>query len=269
MYVRKKYNPSSRIKRRGEIRKQVAFGMKIILPIILIMVGVLVMRSSFMQIKNIEVVGSVQTEDVKQIAAATLSGNKMLLFPKTNTLLISKNNLKEKILKTFPKIEDASISYDLGGVLKIDVTERVGEMLWCSDVECYLMSNAGLVFAKASPDDMIGKIRFEGSIMGDPILQEFASGGSMQNYLDVISTINASSIQVEKVIEELPNKANIITSSGTIILNPEENMSDAAKNAILLISEIKAKDPATKLEYVDARYGKKMFYKIEGKSEKS
>jgi hypothetical protein len=197
------------------------------------------------------------------VAQESRMGNYYLFIPKSNMLFFDENKLSSEILDKFKRVENLEISTNVDGSLSINLKERVGQYLWCSiESKCFLMSDDGLVFVEAGGEEMQGKLAFRGGITGNPLMQHFADGDKMKNYLGAVKVLNDASLTINFINQELKDKASFSTNIGDIILNPEENMSLSAKNAVLLIEETRVKNPSAVFNYIDARFGNKMFYKL-------
>jgi len=266
MYAKSRYKgPSARITKRSKVKHFFSIFVRIGLPVFLLTMIVVFLRADFMQIKKVAVAGNkdVRTEEVEKLALASLTGKYFFLIPKSNFLFFKKSALSQKILADLPRVENLEISKNLNGTLEINLQERKGDFLWCSASNtCYLMSNSGLVFAEATPEEIVGKLIFRGQIDENPLWQNFSTEKGMQNYLKAANILNSAKFQVLSITAGLPDKSIFETNVGTIFLNPEEEMSLAAENAILLINDVKSKNPTAHFQYIDARFGNKVFYKL-------
>lgn len=235
------------------------------MPVFLLIILVEFLRADFLQLKKVEVVGNkdIQTEEIEKLVLAQLTGKYFFIIPKSNLFLFKKDTLTQELLKDLPRIESLEISKGLNGMLKIILQERRGDFVWCSASEvCYLMSNNGLVFTEAKAAEMAGKIIFKGNLPENPLLQNFATEAGMANYLKAIEILQNAGFQVLEIGVELGDKVVFKTTIGNIILNPEEDLSVTVPNAVILINDIKTKNPSAQFNYIDARFGNKVFYKL-------
>lgn len=265
MYKSRYKKASSRIARRNKTAKIFGLFLKISLPTIFLAGIIFLLRADFMQIKKVAVAGNkdVRAEEVEKLALASLQGKYFFLIPKSNFLLFRKGALVENIKTGFERVGEASASRNLAGVLSIHIKERQGEFVWCSATEvCYLMDKNGMIFTTALPAETWGKIIFRGNIDGNPIFAHFVQAEKMPNYLKAIETLQNANFQISEINAELGDKAVFKTDIGDIFLNPEEDMPEAALNAIILINDVKSKNPSARFQYIDARFGNKVFYKL-------
>lgn len=262
----RRYNKaSSRIAKRNNARRIFGLVLKIGLPVIFLVSALFVFRADFMQIKNIEILGAetVSVENLKATALSRTSGNYFFIIPKTNILFLNKQELADTLLTTFLRLEKAEINkqyFSKNIVLKIK--ERSTDFLWCArSEECFYMNKSGLIFERA--ENLGSKFIFKGILTGDPIMQNFATADKIQNYLGFVEKFKDSGIEATYINIESSDKGVLSTSIGEVFFSPEEvDLVVVAQNVLLLIDEIKAKNPSFVFEYIDARFGNKMFYKL-------
>ncbi len=209
---------------------------------------------------------TIPEESILNAAASFVSGNRFLFLPKSNIVFLSDNDMEKYLEENFTGIEKASVSKNIfNGKVEISVAERNPDFLWCSS-SCFLMSKDGLVFEAAEgsgAEEYPGKIIFRGMLGGNPMMKRFASPETMQNYENFVKDLGLIGIRVVSIYAESENKASAETDIGSIIFDPEEEgLSAVAHKVNLLIAEARGKDSAAHFEYIDARYGNKMFYKL-------
>lgn len=262
MLAKKRYKASSRIKKRSDTKKNLKRGMGIVLCIMVLVGPIFALRADFLQIKSFEVVGveTLSVEELQNKAKNFASGTRFYFLPKSNILLLNKENLASTILSAFSNVESVSVDKKFDKTVRLLIKERKPEYFWCSDsLECFYMDKNGLIYEKT--EDRGARIIFLGGINGDPIKKNFATAEQMQNYLKVIEILENAKLQIGSINLELADKAIFKTDVSDIFLNPEEDMSLTAQNAVLLINETRLKNPSFRFNYIDARFGNKVFYK--------
>ncbi|MEK7634970.1 MAG: hypothetical protein AAB446_00885 [Patescibacteria group bacterium] len=275
----KRYKKSSSIiAKRNKVRRVFTLSLKIGLPVIFLVGFVFVLRADFLQVKNFKVVGEVgvSVKDVQKSASDFISGNKLFVIPKSNIFLLNKGKMAAALIANFSRVEEVFINKQfLSSSIDIKIKERQADYLWCSLNECFFMTKDGLVFEKAgftksdfltssvSWAEPLNKLIFEGKLEGEPIMKSFATSERMQNYLRMVKTFKDAGFEIISINIESTGKATAKSNLGDIIFNPEEiDLSLIAQNAILLINDAKTKNPSTKFNYIDTRFGNKIFYKL-------
>lgn len=256
---------SLKIAKRRRARKYLSIFLRTAFLVSIFALGVVLVRADFLQVKNFEVLGAetILAEDLKNIALSWTSGNQFFLIPKSNIILLNKNNLANVLVSKFSKVEKVEVNKQFfSQKIELKVTERKGEFLWCSAQDgCFNMTKDGLVFERT--ENKNGRIVFGGILDGNPLMKNFASAEEMQNYLNLIKTFKNAGFDVSSINIELADRAVAGLNIGDIIFNPEEkDLISVAENTILLINNIKSKNPSARFQYIDARFGNKIFYKL-------
>ena len=232
-----------------------------------------------MQVKSFEVLNAqaLSSNDLKNTATNFISGYRFFVFPKSNIFFINKKELSDLFLDQFPRLETVSIDKQFfNNRIELTVTERGADYLWCSaSGECFFMSNNGLIFEKASFSESEyllssgnwlepkNRFIFKGILTGDPVMKSFVSSDKMQAYEKFIELFKNAGIEIMSIDIKSFDKAVAQSDVGDIFFNPEEtDFSEAVKNAVLLINEERAKNSNVKFNYIDTRFGNKIFYKL-------
>ncbi|MBN2094076.1 MAG: hypothetical protein JW740_01770, partial [Candidatus Zambryskibacteria bacterium] len=197
-------------------------------------------------------------------------------IPKSNIVFFDKNFLTSILLSQNSRIEKIEINRDffLRNVT-VSIIERQADYLWCSDSgDCFFMNKNGLVFKRApfTESEFLlssvnylepkNRIIFRGVLNENPLLENFTSSEQMQKYIEMLSNFKAVDIEIFSISSEAPDKAIANSSLGNVIFNPQEDLVLIAQNVILLVEEIKSKNPEAIFDYIDTRFGNKLFYKL-------
>lgn len=272
MYTKSRHRGASdRIARRRRAKQSATLFLKsAVLLFILVGAGFL-LRADFLKVREFKIEGALSTPvtDLQNTAAALASGTRLGLLPKSNILIFDGENLTRTILEKFTRLEKVEVDKNIfSRKVAVKVVERGAAYLWCSEnEECFFMSRDGLIFEKVSPEksaEAAGKIIFKGKLAGAPLLEHFETRERMKNYTNLFEVLSKNQINITAVNFELADKAVAATNLGSIIFNPEEkDLSEAALNIVLLIEDLKTRNPTPHFEYIDARFGNKMFYKVQ------
>jgi cell division septal protein FtsQ len=242
--------------------------LKIGLPVAVLVGLIFLLRANFLQVKSFEVLGAetISQESIKNTASGFVAGNQFFLIPRSDILLLNKNKLASALLSKFGRIEKVEVNKKIfSESIELKITERKADFLWCSlQDECFFMTKEGFIFEKfdATPT-LIDKIIFRGLLEGNPLMKNFATPEKMQNYSNLIDTFKNANFEVSSINIESSDRALAKTNIGDVIFNPEEaDLSLVAQNTILLINETKNKNPSARFQYIDARFGNKLFYKL-------
>ncbi len=133
------------------------------LILIILIIGVLSYLSSNKKvvIDTFEINGThiINKEDIEEKIKNDIGGKYIYLFSKANTFIYPHKKIYNNLLINIPRIETLSISRVGLKTLKIEITERTGEFLYCGnnipenkeDVgeNCYFVNNDGYIFDRA------------------------------------------------------------------------------------------------------------------------
>lgn len=224
-------------------------------------------------INEVEVSGNQQVASsyIEKLVARELEGSKYIFFPKKNIFWYPEEKLMTKIASSTPRIQNVEI--ERGGLttLKINISERSTYALVCTELvetsKCYLADINSVLYAEAPDFKASVFVKFYNTStstslkLGDKFLEpsELKSLVGFSEKLKkinlVVARINVSSGTTELILE----------NGGKLIVTKEQNMDIAFENLKSLIEskEFKGRnDDGLKFQYIDLRFGNKLFYKI-------
>lgn len=257
-------------------------------------------RSSI-RISKIELSGGVLVTqaDVESKALSYMRGSYIWLFPKNNILWYPKESLKNYLKDTFKRIDTIYIERKNLKTLTIAITERKPVANWCeggpgevssesvgteaSTPKCYFLDQNGTIFTKAPYFSGDAYFKYYGLIDSTSSLQVnspqagLISGDLLgQNYLASTTQFTEISVFISKVgklglkPQYLVAKDNgqfdlFIAGGGQIIFDLKKPLSIVVQNltALLRLPALQINsDGILPVEYIDLRYGNKLFYKL-------
>jgi cell division septal protein FtsQ len=222
-------------------------------------------RFSHAEVRGILIV---PREPVQGLVDTSLKIASERLFPRDNILLFDTEALALQLEDTYPRIANADVhaATFLHPHLIVNIQERSPHALWCSSGgECYLMDARGVVFGSDTGEARaLPTIFYEGSIATTTAIGSIYAPGAFdsikrfllmlhQRNVDVISVAAQSS---GEVIYQMRN-FEVRTKSST---NPEELLSTLE----LALSSQALRDDKDRLEYIDLRFGNRVYFKLSG-----
>jgi len=243
-------------------------------------------RISVLNINEVEVTGNkvLDTEAIRNAVTKVTSGNYLWLFPRTNILFYPQSNIKVALIDEFKRLEKVDLSIKNYKILKISVTEREGVYTWCGDAPggsgddsknpCFFLDKNGYIFAEAPffSGDVYFKFYGKLDLKNDSPL---GSNFSPPNFGELISfkkSLENIGLKPEVLYVKDDDSIKIFLPGKTlgrepyIILDAEDDFQKLAENLELalgtepLLSDFKNK--YSSLEYIDLRYGNKVYYKF-------
>lgn len=262
--------------------------MRILSVVVFLCIGALVWLVIYipslpsLQIKNIVVRGNkVLTEDeIKLKVWDELSGKYLRVFPETNVFLYPQKTVEENLTALFPRIGSVSAELDAERILTVTLTEREPFALWCgreiaevpADDACSYIDDKGFVFAKAPHFSGNAYFEFYGKGMlpdGDPAGHDFLPLVSYQHILKVKEELESFHIHPTKIFAADDGGAFFSEASGYgIRFNTDQDISLLQSNMQAVFRSSSwgnTAAAASRLEYLDFRFGNKVYYKHKDK----
>lgn len=225
------------------------------------------MRQPSLNVEKISVVKNnfSKAENVEASVHSVLSGNSLFLIPKTNALLLPREEAEEKIKEQFPEIE--KIDIDLKGFKEIEVEVFEYEpkiILKEKDGLSYFVNKEGVVFIEEpflhSYDDLLSLEIEADSFLGEKIIDpDFLK--KINSFKDELKEININLIglkETESGVYRLYSDIGfeIVISVSDDLDLAYENIETIFKNGAL------KKEDLNLVDYIDLRFGNKVFYKL-------
>jgi len=222
----------------------------------------------YFRIKKISIEGNttVATEDLLAEVSNYLNAKYFKIIPNDNILILSKEKVIGDLLKKFSRLKDTSLNKNFPDTLSIIVKERNKEALFCPEKDkCFFLDGNGLAFEQApnfSPGVYLTFFDERGS--STPAWESNSQVLPQEQFKNLINFKNLISGDNIKILEIILKKENIYqlqTNEGWyILLNDQNNAQITYQNLKLALDQIK--DKRKNLDYIDLRFGNKVFYKF-------
>lgn len=261
--------------------------MRLLSVFVLLCVGILawlimyIPSLSSLQIENIVVSGTkvLVKEDVQKEVLKNLSGKYFSIFPKTNIFLYPQKTIEKNLAAAFPRIVGVSIKLDTERMLAISISEREPFALWCGremvEVKaydaCFYLDDKGFVFAKAPQFSANAYFEFYGKGIlpeDDPIGHHFLPPLSYQHIIKVREELENFGIHPLKIFVVGDGRAEFLaTGNYRVYINIDQDISALLSNMQAIFHSRSWGDAARSgtLEYIDFRFGNKVYYKYKNK----
>ena len=228
-------------------------------------------------ITSVDVVGaqSVSPNAVADYAESIIYNGSHALFSHANIFLYPRSLIEQDIPQKFPRVQSASVSRAslLSNAITVTINERQLFALWCDAANnCYDMDKTGFIFANASANaSSSNEYIFSGgtSTSTSAIGQTFAPGHTqglvafMQLLAQAGFTPLGAQVQSDEdftvpLSEGFSVYASFGQDSGTLVSNLQ-----------LVLSSQALQGQEQNLDYVDLRFGDKVYYKLQGQSQQA
>lgn len=234
-------------------------------------------------IQTISVSGAQKTSPrlISDYVETVVNDGSYHLLSRSNMFLYPRAAIEKSIVGYFPRIASARVSRSLpfSTEVKIEVDERQPFALWCPPAEpsaqagasgsCYQMDEGGFIFAEASGIATTTEYIFEGGLATSsmPIGQTFVPA-RLPGVLALLRSLGQASFEARGAVVENDQDFSIPLVRGfTLKASFGEDAGTLIKNLELVLSSDSLKGKEDQLEYVDLRFGNKVYYKLRGESQ--
>ncbi|MFY9462699.1 MAG: FtsQ-type POTRA domain-containing protein [Candidatus Sungiibacteriota bacterium] len=268
------YTPSGPAKKRRE-------GKKIFLAVaigagILIVCGgiVFVLRAPRLQIQDIALSGIkiLDEQAVRDRISAAFVGARALIFPRSSFFLADTDEIAYRLKQDFLRIRDVAVAKKFPDKLEIVINERVFWGVFCNRAQgsstpaCAYIDPDGIAYEYAPEPQgkLIISIRSdEGGdiILGMPAI-DFAVMAEIRNLAEKIPAETGIAIMDFELRTRVPSEIRAIAGEGFAMIFKREDDYAAILRVLKRVLEGEIKDKQSRLDYIDLRFGNKVFYKL-------
>jgi hypothetical protein len=231
-------------------------------------------------IDNVEVSGNVtlsQTE-IQGLASGFLTGDYFFTFPKSGIFFYPKKEIADRIINTYPVIKDLDIKFKSFHEISILINERKVEYLFCqNDLEvsgkqeksesCYALDSSGFNFAKYSEVSTTTSsfIKFyPKDNIDNPVGKNYFSEIFFSKLAVFVKALSDNGMQLSRISEKTPVDFEGLFEKGQrVLFSRDTDLIKAIDNLKTIIESKEFGGPQAfqKIDYIDMRFGNKIFYK--------
>lgn len=236
--------------------------------------GVYLSRLPAWQVNKVEITGeeTLHPEELKVKVRQAVSGNFALLFPRASFPLINKSKLASLLKKEFPKIAEVEIEKEFPDQILITVRERKIWGILCNDLHearqvtrCAYVDTYGFGIEEA-PDtvgSLILKIKtdFKEILPGSQILDPELAQKMMLLEEQTQKSARAGAIGFSYA-ENNPKEVVLETDEIFRLIFLLEGDLNNTFEVLKRVLEEEIKEKRSRLDYIDLRFGNKVFYKF-------
>lgn len=222
-----------------------------------------------LKIKEVKVFGTkiIKEEDVLALVQEELSGKYIWLYPKSNVIIYPKDKIESILKDEYKRIENVEVSRNNKEV-SVFIKEREPKSIWCTnsgDFEnCYLIDKNGYIFDFSDRNENLFK--YYGDVFEDvPIGQYFLKEDfdRLENFREDLLKIEGFEEQSHFTFTEDGDLEIYFKDGKKIIFSIDQDFNQLSSRLNLIVKNKKLGkiDDFENLEYVDLRFGSKVFYR--------
>jgi cell division septal protein FtsQ len=263
--------------RKKRKRKLIEWGIVLALIFVIIGIASFISHRPALRIGSVELSGGMllTSNEIQYESLKFMNGSYFWLFPKNSSLLYPKNALALDLENKFKRIDTIKVRLKNMTTLSVEITERKPFAIWCKtkvpdsgEESCYFMDQNSTIFATAPQFSGDAYFKYYGLLgSANPIGQEYmASTTQFSSISEFVSGIKSLSLLPSYIVAKGGDEFSLVLLNGSMIyFDTKEPLAKVVNN---LSSLLNTEDFAhmnrsdLSVEYIDMRYGNKLFYKL-------
>lgn len=214
--------------------------------------------------------------EIESFVRGELAGSSRLIFPRASKFLYPKGEIASDLLNAFPRLRVAKLE-SRGSRLEVKVAERVPAYLWCRGMpggeraSCYFLDEEGFVFSDAPSFSGNAYFTFYGYFYGyfddaAPLRQWYVSRQDFAEIARLLKAAADAGVAADAFVIEGSDYSLHLASGGSVRFRKDQDLGVVADTIVALAEDTKlfSKKGASALEYVDLRFGNKIYYRLVG-----
>jgi len=230
----------------------------------------LVSQAERFAIKDVSIQGA---EDIPANALTAsvqnaISDNFWKIFSKKNIFLYPERDIEAKLSAEFPRIKEVELSRPalMAQAVVVTVEERTPYAKWCAAEKCYFLDSNGFIFAEADGTQTTTPFVFRAGLLPDrePIGQTFLLG-RLSTIVHFLGLLKQAGYEPQGITIE-NEKDFSVPLAGTFTLRVlfDTEGEKVIHDLKLALEADTVRDRVSELEYVDMRFGNRVYYKFLG-----
>ena len=240
-----------------------------------VLCSIFLARASFLRITNVMVSGTSVTPPsvIQALTQQNITGNYLFFYPKNNILLYPKNAIRQELSTQFPtfKSVDIYVGPPDGGFhkLAIVVVERQPTALWCADASsstCFLLDADGLAYAAAPSYSGDAYKKYSGIATSGTLPWQYLTPQEFHSLSALVDAIakKESADTVATISVDANNDVHVVFVSGFELMFAlhDDTGKLFERFGLALAAAPFMAHPLADFEYLDLRFGDKLYYKL-------
>ena len=236
------------------------------------------LHAPFVRVAAIYISGaeSVTQAQVREAVRNAISGTYLYAIPKDSIFFYPKRTIEQSLIERFPELKSVVVRADNFDTLAVAVAERAPQALWCgagaSSTGCALMDDGGVVYAPAADFSGDAYVHYFGAVVpllaGAPLPTQYLTE---KNY-SALSALVVAIGETQKddpigqvVVDENNDVRVYFWKDFLLIFSLNDDSADVYERFTLaLTAEPFTTHALPDFEYLDLRFGDKLYYKLKG-----
>ncbi len=271
-----------------------AYGVVASIVVLLLSLGAIyVLKLEMLQIRDVQVEtnGALDTKEVAAWLWDELHTSMFGLVARTNTLLLHTGALEERLKEQFPRIQNVYVHRIGFTTLQARIVEREPAALWCGDVvppiaymdsatrmlraeeswgTCFLVDEGGFIYARSPIYTGSLFPRYYGSLeTAEPLGQQLLVQKKFVRWQQFFEILEDYSFEPVALLFVDDRDVEFYLGNGLRVLAGREDDTHQIVRRLSASLEAEAIDLQRNIEYVDLRFGAKVFIRYVDEEENS
>lgn len=208
---------------------------------------------------------------VRTFVAAHLTPSTRPFLSPQNMFLYDPAGLARAIAAFFPRVASADVSRAsmLATAITVTVRERQPFANWCSGDECFVMDEEGFIFGSARGENIppSSGYTFTGAVATSTgAVGHYFARGHLPGLLALLRLLGQAGFSPQGARIEDDHDFSVLLSEGFALrASFGQDAGALARDLKLVLSSDALSGKVSELEYVDLRFGDRVYFKLKGK----
>jgi len=236
------------------------------------------LHTPLVRVATIDISGveSVTMAELREAVRNKLSGTYLFVIPKDSIFFYPKRTIEQSLIERFPELKSVAVRAENFDTLAVAVAERSPQALWCgagaSSTGCVLMDEGGVVYAPAADFSGDAYVQYFGTVTpllaGAPLATQYLTEKNYRELSALVVAIGETQKDdpIGQVVVDENNDVRIyFWKDFLLIFSLNDNSADVYERFTLaLTAEPFTTHALPDFEYLDLRFGDKLYYKLKG-----
>lgn len=229
----------------------------------------------FLRVTKIEVSGtkSLPPGELMAYAQQQLAGSYAFLFARNNVFLYPRAGIEAGLLEQYPTLRAADVHAKDFHTVEVNVAERQPVALWCPSAGseqaggCSYMDEQGLIYAPAPAYSDAPYVTYQGAATSTPQsgLKQYLTQDAFQSLAALVAALEAKETNdpvVQVAVDGTGDARVYFKDDFLLILSTKDDAGDVYQRFVLALqSDAFAGKQLSDFDYLDLRFGDKLYYK--------
>lgn len=215
-------------------------------------------------------VREVPQDIVRTYVQARLDDGSYRFISNSNIFAYPKESISRSLMSDIPRIKNAHLARAslFSRELIVVIEERRPYAKWCRESDdCYSMDDAGYIFAEASTTrtQALTEYIFRGGLVATSTIGTFFSENHLPGMKATLEQLTASNFHAVGATVDSDSDFSIAFSEGYYVKASQgTDALTLVKNLQLILGSADLRDRENDIEYIDLRFGNRVYYKLKG-----